>query len=93
MRFYSQVLGIAFDGIVDLHDSRMAYFPFEEGTDGASGALAQGPAYLAHPARPHRLFRSERSRRRIAPGPGARQRSAVSQDPDRIRLAGGRNPR
>ncbi|WP_238927189.1 VOC family protein [Achromobacter xylosoxidans] len=46
MRFYSRVLGIAFDGIVDLHDSRMAYFPFEEGTDGASGALAQGPAYL-----------------------------------------------
>lgn len=46
MRFYSQVFGIAFEGIVDLHDSRFAYFPFKEGEDGASGALAQGPAYL-----------------------------------------------
>lgn len=46
MRFYSQVFGIAFEGVVDLHDSKMAYFPFQEGQDGASGALAQGPAYL-----------------------------------------------
>ncbi len=46
MRFYSHVFGISFDGVVDLHDSKMAYFPFQEGQDGASGALAQGPAYL-----------------------------------------------
>jgi predicted enzyme related to lactoylglutathione lyase len=46
MRFYSRVFSIAFDGVVDLHDSKMAYFPFQEGQDGASGALAQGPAYM-----------------------------------------------
>ncbi|WYX07984.1 VOC family protein [Achromobacter xylosoxidans] len=46
MHFYGEVFGIAFDGIVDLHDSRMAYFPFQEGRDGASGALAEGPVYL-----------------------------------------------
>lgn len=46
MRFYRQVFGITFDGVVDLHDSKMAYFPFQEGQDGASGALAQGPAYI-----------------------------------------------
>ncbi len=33
MHFYGEVFGIAFDGIVDLHDSRMAYFPFQEGRD------------------------------------------------------------
>ncbi|WP_459655023.1 VOC family protein, partial [Achromobacter xylosoxidans] len=43
MHCYGEVFGIAFDGIVDLHDSRMAYFPFPEGRDGASGALAEGP--------------------------------------------------
>ncbi|WP_025135370.1 VOC family protein [Achromobacter sp. DH1f] len=46
MHFYRHVFGIAFDGVVDLHDSKMAYFPFQEGQDGASGALAQGPAYV-----------------------------------------------
>ncbi len=46
MRFYSQVFGITFEGVVELHDSKMACFPFQEGQDGASGALAQGPAYV-----------------------------------------------
>ncbi|MGE8449527.1 MAG: VOC family protein [Pseudomonadales bacterium] len=46
MRFYSRVFDIVFDDVVDLHDSKMAYFPFEEGQDGASGTLAQGPVYV-----------------------------------------------
>lgn len=45
IQFYSAVLGIAFSDIVTLHGARMAYFPFTEGWDGASGALAEGEAY------------------------------------------------
>ncbi|MBL0372109.1 VOC family protein [Rhizobium sp. KVB221] len=44
--FYATVFGIAFGNIVNLHGSRMAHFPFEEGKDGASGALAEGEAYV-----------------------------------------------
>lgn len=46
MRFYSAVFGISFGEIVTIHDNRMAFFPFEEGKDGASGALAQGEVYV-----------------------------------------------
>jgi predicted enzyme related to lactoylglutathione lyase len=44
-RFYASLLGVAFGEPVDLHGSRMAFFPFEEGTDGASGALCEGTVY------------------------------------------------
>lgn len=46
MRFYSHVFGIQFGDITEIHDNRMAFFPFEEGKDGASGALAEGSIYL-----------------------------------------------
>ncbi|MCJ2876647.1 VOC family protein [Rhizobium pusense] len=46
MRFYSAVFGVSFTEIVALHGSRMAYFPFEEGRDGASLALAEGDVYV-----------------------------------------------
>ncbi|MEJ5079332.1 MULTISPECIES: VOC family protein [unclassified Ochrobactrum] len=44
--FYSEVFGISFDEMVEIHGNRMAYFPFEEGKDGASGALAEGEVYV-----------------------------------------------
>ena len=46
MRFYSAVFGVAFGEIVAIHGNRMAYFPFEQGKDGASGALAEGEIYV-----------------------------------------------
>lgn len=46
IHFYSTVFGIRLGDVVAIHDSQMAYFPFEEGKDGASGALAQGDAYV-----------------------------------------------
>lgn len=46
MIFYHAVFGVAFGDVVTIHGSRMAYFPFEEGKDGASGALAQGNIYV-----------------------------------------------
>lgn len=46
MRFYSAVFGVAFGEIVTIHGNRMAYFPFEEGREGASGALAEGEVYV-----------------------------------------------
>ncbi|MCX8998016.1 VOC family protein [Rhizobiaceae bacterium BDR2-2] len=46
MAFYAAVFGIGFGEIVEIHGSRMAFFPFEEGKDGASGALAQGEVYV-----------------------------------------------
>lgn len=45
MDFYSSLFGVAFGEVQTIHDSRMAFFPFEEGRDGASGALAAGPIY------------------------------------------------
>ncbi|MGV3552622.1 VOC family protein [Rhizobium sp.] len=45
MRFYAAVFGVAFGDVVTIHGNRMASFPFEEGKDGASGALAQGDVY------------------------------------------------
>lgn len=45
MRFYNAVFGVNFGEVVVIHDNKMAYFPFEEGKDGASGALAQGDVY------------------------------------------------
>lgn len=46
MRFYHAVFGVTFGDAVTIHGSRMAYFPFEEGKDGVSGALAQGDIYV-----------------------------------------------
>lgn len=46
MRFYAHVFQIEFGDITEIHGCRMAYFPFEEGTDGASGALAEGDVYV-----------------------------------------------
>lgn len=46
MHFYHAVFGVTFGDVVTIHGSRMAYFPFEEGKDGASGALAQGDIYV-----------------------------------------------
>jgi predicted enzyme related to lactoylglutathione lyase len=46
MRFYTAVFDVSFEEIVTIHDNRMAYFPFEEGKDGASGALAEGETYV-----------------------------------------------
>lgn len=46
MAFYRALFNIDFDGIQALHGSRMAYFPFQAGEDGASGALAEGPPYI-----------------------------------------------
>ncbi|HHE8277501.1 TPA: VOC family protein [Pseudomonas aeruginosa] len=46
MRFYASVFGVAFGEVTTLQGSRMAHFPFEEGRDGASGALAEGDVYL-----------------------------------------------
>lgn len=46
MRFYGMVLGVSFAEIVTLHGSRMAHFPFEEGKDRASVALAEGDVYV-----------------------------------------------
>lgn len=46
MGFYSTVFGVEFGEVVTIHENRMAFFPFEEGKDGASGALAQGDIYV-----------------------------------------------
>ncbi|MCZ7449467.1 VOC family protein [Agrobacterium rhizogenes] len=46
MGFYSAVFDVNFAEIVTIHDNRMAYFPFKEGEDGASGALAEGETYV-----------------------------------------------
>lgn len=46
MRFYSAVFDVSFGEIVTIHDNRMAYFPFEAGQDGTSGALAEGEIYV-----------------------------------------------
>lgn len=46
MAFYSAVFGVAFGDVVTIHDNRMAFFPFAEGLDGASGALAEGDVYV-----------------------------------------------
>ena len=40
------MFGVRFGDIVVTHGDRMAYSPFEEGKDGASGALAQGEVYV-----------------------------------------------
>lgn len=46
MRFYSALFGLTFGEVVTIHGNRMAYFPFEAGKDGASGALAEGEVYV-----------------------------------------------
>lgn len=46
MRFYSAVFDVKFGEVVAIHGNQMAYFPFEEGRDGATGALAQGDVYV-----------------------------------------------
>jgi len=46
MRFYEAVFGVKFGDVVKIHDNKMAYFPFKDGLDGASGALAQGDVYV-----------------------------------------------
>ncbi|MGR4890441.1 VOC family protein [Sphingopyxis sp. LARHCG72] len=45
-RFYGRLFDIGFGEVVTIHDNRMVYFPFEEGQDGASGALVQGEVYV-----------------------------------------------
>lgn len=44
--FYSDVFRVGFGKIVEIHGNRMAYFPFEEGKEGASCALAEGEVYM-----------------------------------------------
>ncbi|KAB0573658.1 MULTISPECIES: VOC family protein [Brucella] len=44
--FYSDVFRVGFGKIVEIHGNRMAYFPFEEGKEGASCALAEGEVYV-----------------------------------------------
>lgn len=46
MEFYRLVLGVSFGEVVELHGNRMAYFPFSEDANGASGALAEGDVYV-----------------------------------------------
>lgn len=46
MRYYESILGVTFGDIVTIHGNRMAYFPFANGQDGASAALAQGNIYV-----------------------------------------------
>lgn len=46
MRFYTLVFDVRFGEVIALHGSKMAHFPFQEGSDGASGALAQGEVYV-----------------------------------------------
>jgi predicted enzyme related to lactoylglutathione lyase len=46
MRFYATLFHIDFGEPVEIHGNRMAFFPFEEGRDGASGALCQGEIYV-----------------------------------------------
>ena len=46
IRFYRAVFDVSFAEIAAIHDSRMAYFPFDENSSGASAALAEGPAYV-----------------------------------------------
>lgn len=46
MSFYSQLFAISLSEISHLHGCRMAHFPFREGLDGASVALAEGEAYV-----------------------------------------------
>lgn len=43
--FYSKVFQITFSETVILHGNKMAHFPFTEGQEGASGALAEGEIY------------------------------------------------
>lgn len=44
--FYSDVFRVGFGKIVEIHGNRMAHFPFEEGKEGASCALAEGEVYV-----------------------------------------------
>lgn len=46
MAFYASVFQVTFGDIISLHGHRMAYFPFTEGQDGASAALAEGDPYI-----------------------------------------------
>jgi predicted enzyme related to lactoylglutathione lyase len=46
MAFYAEVFAIAFGPVENIHSSRMAFFPFTEGEDGASGALCEGEVYV-----------------------------------------------
>lgn len=45
MGFYAALFAIDFGEPATIHGNRMAFFPFEEGKDGASGALCQGEIY------------------------------------------------
>ena len=46
MGFYSALFGVEFAEPAIIHDNRMAFFPFEEGKEGASAALCQGEVYV-----------------------------------------------
>ena len=43
--FYSTVFQVAFSLPVIVHGNKMAHFPFSEGQEGASAALAEGEIY------------------------------------------------
>jgi hypothetical protein len=43
--FYARLFDLSFGEVESIHDSRMVFFPFEEGEEGASVALAAGPIY------------------------------------------------
>ena len=46
MRFYGALFGVDFGEPTEIHGNSMAFFPFEEGKEGASGALCQGEIYV-----------------------------------------------
>jgi predicted enzyme related to lactoylglutathione lyase len=46
MAFYAAVFAIDFGPVANVHGNRMAFFPFAEGQDGASGALCEGEVYV-----------------------------------------------
>lgn len=79
MRFYASVFGVAFGEVATLHGSRMAHFPFEEGRDGASGALAEGDVYVPtlHGAI---IYLNVADLMPSLPGPRRRQRNPLPED-------------
>lgn len=46
MTFYEALFGVEFGPVIELHGHRMVHFPFENGKEGASCALAQGDVYV-----------------------------------------------
>ena len=44
--FYTEVFQIIIDEIIEIHGNKMAFFPFDEQKNGASGALVMGEVYV-----------------------------------------------